>query len=221
MKGLVSLNKYQTLKMKIDNQAVEHWNSIYENKNENEVSWYQEYPQASIEFIKELKLPLTAHIIDIGGGESRLVDALLDMGYTNITVLDISEKALQKTQNRLGEKGKLVQWVVTDITEFNPTEKYDLWHDRAVFHFLTDEENIIKYTSIAERAISQDGFLIMGTFSDKGPTKCSGLEIKQYTDKSLKDAFKDSFKQFSFQYIDHSTPFNTVQNFLFCTFQRK
>ncbi|WP_363315656.1 class I SAM-dependent methyltransferase [Chryseobacterium sp. sg2396] len=221
MKGLVSLNKYQTLKMKIDNQAVEHWNSIYENKNENEVSWYQEYPQASIEFIKELKLPLTAHIIDIGGGESRLVDALLDMGYTNITVLDISEKALQKTQNRLGEKGKLVQWVVTDITEFNPTEKYDLWHDRAVFHFLTDEENIIKYTSIAERVISQDGFLIMGTFSDKGPTKCSGLEIKQYTDKSLKDAFKDSFKQFSFQYIDHSTPFNTVQNFLFCTFQRK
>ncbi|WP_228378096.1 class I SAM-dependent methyltransferase [Chryseobacterium aquaticum] len=221
MKGLVSLNKYQTLKMKIDNQAVEHWNSIYENKNENEVSWYQEYPQASIEFIKELKLPLTAHIIDIGGGESRLVDALLDMGYTNITVLDISERALQKTQNRLGEKGKLVQWVVTDITEFNPTEKYDLWHDRAVFHFLTDEENIIKYTSIAERAISQDGFLIMGTFSDKGPTKCSGLEIKQYTDKSLKDAFKDSFKQFSFQYIDHSTPFNTVQNFLFCTFQRK
>nr|WP_294333117.1 class I SAM-dependent methyltransferase [uncultured Chryseobacterium sp.] len=207
--------------MKIDNQAVEHWNSIYENKNENEVSWYQEYPQASIEFIKELKLPLTAHIIDIGGGESRLVDALLDMGYTNITVLDISEKALQKTQNRLGEKGKLVQWVVTDITEFNPTEKYDLWHDRAVFHFLTDEENIIKYTSIAERVISQDGFLIMGTFSDKGPTKCSGLEIKQYTDKSLKDAFKDSFKQFSFQYIDHSTPFNTVQNFLFCTFQRK
>ncbi|KQK26277.1 SAM-dependent methyltransferase [Chryseobacterium aquaticum] len=205
----------------MDNQAVEHWNSIYENKNENEVSWYQEYPQASIEFIKELKLPLTAHIIDIGGGESRLVDALLDMGYTNITVLDISERALQKTQNRLGEKGKLVQWVVTDITEFNPTEKYDLWHDRAVFHFLTDEENIIKYTSIAERAISQDGFLIMGTFSDKGPTKCSGLEIKQYTDKSLKDAFKDSFKQFSFQYIDHSTPFNTVQNFLFCTFQRK
>jgi len=207
--------------MNTDKTSTQHWNTIYQSKNENEVSWYQEYPQASIEFIKELKLPLTAHIIDIGGGESRLVDVLLEIGYTNITVLDISEKALQKTQNRLGEKGKLVQWVVTDITEFNPTEKYDLWHDRAVFHFLTDEENIIKYTSIAERAISQDGFLIMGTFSDKGPTKCSGLEIKQYTDKSLKDAFKDSFKQFSFQYIDHSTPFNTVQNFLFCTFQRK
>ncbi|WP_144281005.1 class I SAM-dependent methyltransferase [Chryseobacterium echinoideorum] len=207
--------------MNTDKTSTQHWNTIYQSKNENEVSWYQEYPQASIEFIKELKLPLTAHIIDIGGGESRLVDVLLEIGYTNITVLDISERALQKAQNRLGEKSKLVQWVVTDITEFNPTEKYDLWHDRAVFHFLTDEENIIKYTSIAERAISQDGFLIMGTFSDKGPTKCSGLEIKQYTDKSLKDAFKDSFKQFSFQYIDHSTPFNTVQNFLFCTFQRK
>lgn len=208
--------------MNTDKTSTQHWNTIYQSKNENEVSWYQEYPQASIEFIKELKLPLTAHIIDIGGGaESRLVDVLLEIGYTNITVLDISERALQKAQNRLGEKSKLVQWVVTDITEFNPTEKYDLWHDRAVFHFLTDEENIIKYTSIAERAISQDGFLIIGTFSDKGPTKCSGFEIKQYTDKSLKDAFKDSFKQFSFQYIDHSTPFNTVQNFLFCTFQRK
>ena len=121
--------------MNTDKTSTQHWNTIYQSKNENEVSWYQEYPQASIEFIKELKLPLTAHIIDIGGGESRLVDVLLEIGYTNITVLDISEKALQKTQNRLGEKGKLVQWVVTDITEFNPTEKYDLWHDRAVFHF--------------------------------------------------------------------------------------
>lgn len=207
--------------MKTENQKVEHWNTIYQSKNENEVSWYKDYPEASIELIKELKLPLSAHIIDIGGGESRLVDVLLDLGYTNITVLDISEKALEKSKNRLEEKSKLVKWIITDITEFNPTEKYDLWHDRAVFHFLTAKENIIKYTSIAERAISQNGFLIMGTFSDKGPTKCSGFEIKQYTDKSLKDAFKDSFKQFSFQYIDHSTPFNTVQNFLFCTFQRK
>lgn len=143
------------------------------------------------------------------------------MGYTNITVLDISEKTLQKSQNRLGEKSKSVKWVVSYITEFNPTEKYDLWHDRAVFHFLTAEENIIKYTSIAERAISQDGFLIMGTFSDKGLTKCSGLEIKQYKDNPLKSVFERFFELKNFKYLDHATPFNTVQNFLFCTFQIK
>jgi len=171
--------------------------------------------------IKELNLPLSAHIIDIGGGESRLVDVLLDLGYTNITVLDISEKALKKSKNRLGEKSKLVKWVVTDITEFNPTEKYDLGHDRAAFHFLTAEENVKKYALIAERAINQDGFLIMGTFSDKGPTKCSGLEINQYTDKTLKSIFERFFELNNFKYLDHSTPFNTVQNFLFCTFQRK
>ncbi|WP_312079190.1 class I SAM-dependent methyltransferase [Chryseobacterium sp.] len=207
--------------MKTENQRVEHWNTIYQSKNENEVSWYQEYPEASIELIKELNLPLSAHIIDIGGGESRLVDVLLDLGYTNITVLDISEKALKKSKNRLGEKSKLVKWVVTDITEFNPTEKYDLWHDRAAFHFLTAEENVKKYALIAERAINQDGFLIMGTFSDKGPTKCSGLEINQYTDKTLKSIFERFFELNNFKYLDHSTPFNTVQNFLFCTFQRK
>lgn len=207
--------------MKTENQRVEHWNTIYQSKNENEVSWYQEYPEASIELIKELNLPLSAHIIDIDGGESRLVDVLLNLGYTNITVLDISEKALKKSKNRLGEKSKLVKWVVTDITEFNPTEKYDLWHDRAAFHFLTAEENVKKYALIAERAINQDGFLIMGTFSDKGPTKCSGLEINQYTDKTLKSIFERFFELNNFKYLDHSTPFNTVQNFLFCTFQRK
>lgn len=207
--------------MNTDKTSTQHWNTIYQSKNENEVSWYQEYPKTSIELIKELNLPLSAHIIDIGGGESHLVDVLLEMGYTNISVLDISETALQKNQNRLGEKSKLVNWIATDITEFIPRQKYDLWHDRAAFHFLTTEENVKKYVSIAERTITQDGFLIMGTFSDNGPTKCSGLDTKQYTEESLKKVFERSFELKSFKYLDHSTPFNTIQNFLFCTFQRK
>lgn len=207
--------------MNTDKTSTQHWNTIYQSKNENEVSWYQEYPKTSIELIKELNLPLSAHIIDIGGGESHLVDVLLEMGYTNISVLDISETALQKNQNRLGEKSKLVNWIATDITEFIPRQKYDLWHDRAAFHFLTAEENVKKYVSIAERTITQDGFLIMGTFSDNGPTKCSGLDTKQYTEESLKKVFERSFELKSFKYLDHSTPFNTIQNFLFCTFQRK
>ncbi|MBF6645678.1 MAG: methyltransferase domain-containing protein [Chlorobi bacterium] len=207
--------------MNTDKTSTQHWNTIYQSKNENEVSWYQEYPKASIELIKELNLPLSAHIIDIGGGESHLVDVLLEMGYTNISVLDISETALQKNQNRLGEKSKLVNWIATDITEFIPRQKYDLWHDRAAFHFLTAEENVKKYVSIAERTITQDGFLIMGTFSDNGPTKCSGLDTKQFTEESLKKVFERSFELKSFKYLDHSTPFNTIQNFLFCTFQRK
>ncbi|WP_312902972.1 class I SAM-dependent methyltransferase [Chryseobacterium taichungense] len=207
--------------MNTDKTSTQHWNTIYQSKNENEVSWYQEYPKASIELIKELNLPLSAHIIDMGGGESHLVDVLLEMGYTNISVLDISETALQKNQNRLGEKSKLVNWIATDITEFIPRQKYDLWHDRAAFHFLTAEENVKKYVSIAERTITQDGFLIMGTFSDNGPTKCSGLDTKQFTEESLKKVFERSFELKSFKYLDHSTPFNTIQNFLFCTFQRK
>ena len=207
--------------MNTDKTSTQHWNTIYQSKNENEVSWYQEYPKASIELIKELNFPLSAHIIDIGGGESHLVDVLLEMGYTNISVLDISETALQKNQNRLGEKSKLVNWIATDITEFIPRQKYDLWHDRAAFHFLTAEENVKKYVSIAERTITQDGFLIMGTFSDNGPTKCSGLDTKQFTEESLKKVFERSFELKSFKYLDHSTPFNTIQNFLFCTFQRK
>lgn len=207
--------------MSTDNTSTQYWNTIYQSKNENEVSWYQEYPATSINLILKLKLPLSAPIIDIGGGESHLVDALLDLGYTNISVLDISEKALEKSKNRLGEKSKLVKWIVTDVTEFKPTEKYDLWHDRAAFHFLITEEHIETYISIAKKTINLNGFLIIGTFSENGPVKCSGLDIKQYTNESLNDKFGNSFNQIYFQYSDHSTPFGTTQNFLFCTFKNE
>ena len=159
-----------------------------------------------------------AKIIDIGGGDSKLVDYLLDTGYRNITVLDISEKALEKAQKRLSEKSNTVTWIVADITDFQPTENYDVWHDRAAFHFLTTEEHITKYLQTVNAHVNEA--LIIGTFSEQGPKKCSGLNIKQYSEKTLKDVFKNGFTKIDCLKEVHTTPFNTSQDFLFCSFKR-
>lgn len=137
------------------NTEQQHWDKVYNTKSEDEVSWFQPYPKTSMEFIELFQLPLTANIIDIGGGDSHFVDALLDKGYRNIYVLDISSKAIEKAQERLGTKASKVHWIVSDITEFNPPVQFDFWHDRAAFHFLTTEEKIYKYVSIAEDAIKK------------------------------------------------------------------
>src|SRR5688572_25228302 len=158
----------------------DHWNLIYQTKQPDEVSWTQEIPQASLDLIHSFNLSKTAAIIDVGGGDSKLVDYLLKEGFENISVLDISEVALEKAKERLGAKAEKVNWIVADITEFQPKQTYDLWHDRATFHFLTSEEQISKYLEIARKAIKPGGFLVVGTFSTEGPEKCSGLEIKQY-----------------------------------------
>jgi ubiquinone/menaquinone biosynthesis C-methylase UbiE len=157
----------------------EHWENVFTTKQETEVSWFQPYPKTSIEFVKLFNLPFDANIIDIGGGDSHFVDALLEEGYQNIWVLDISENALSRAKKRLGEKANKVNWVVSDIIDFIPNITFDFWHDRAAFHFLTTEENINKYVGIAEKGIKANGILVLGTFSETGPTKCSGLEIKQ------------------------------------------
>ena len=196
-----------------------HWENVYETKKSDEVSWTQEVPQTSLDFIHSFKLNKDAAIIDIGGGESKLVDHLLEEGFKNITVLDISEKALARTKKRLGEKAKKIKWIVSDITEFEPKENYDVWHDRATFHFLTTIPQINKYLATAETAVK--GYLAIGTFSEKGPKKCSGLEIKQYNEKQLKDQLSHGFKKVKCITEDHTTPFNTQQNFLFCSFKRK
>jgi ubiquinone/menaquinone biosynthesis C-methylase UbiE len=197
-----------------------HWESIYSLKPSNELSWFQEYPKISIEFITGLNLPKGAKIIDIGGGESKLAGVLLEKGYTDITVLDISEKVIQKAKRNLREKADKIKWIVSDITEFNTDTKYDLWHDRATFHFLMSEKQIGKYIATAKRNINKNGYLIMGTFSTKGPRKCSGLEIKQYSEGSMTKKFRESFKKIKCMEEYHKTPFNTYQNFLFCQFQR-
>lgn len=174
-------------------QRKKHWETVYETKNPDEVSWTQEIPKTSLAFIHSFGLDKSAKIIDIGGGDSKLVDHLLDQGFENITVLDISEKALEKAKIRLGEKSKKVTWIISDILDFEPTETYGVWHDRAAFHFLTSEEEIEKYKSIVNKSVA--GFLIIGTFSENGPLKCSGLEISQYSEEKLTSTFEDNFRR--------------------------
>lgn len=196
-----------------------HWENVYETKSPSEVSWTQEIPKTSLELIKSFGLSRTSKIIDIGGGDSKLVDFLIAEGFENITVLDISAKAIERAKTRLGNKAENVNWIVSDVTEFEPNEKFDVWHDRATFHFLTSNQEIEKYLKIVQKAVT--GNLIIGTFSENGPLKCSGLEIKQYKEESLTAVFKDDFDEISCFTEDHTTPFDTTQNFIFCSFSRK
>lgn len=199
-------------------QTKQHWEKVYETKNPDQVSWTQDVPQASLNFIHSFALGKQAKIIDIGGGDSKLVDFLVDEGFENVTVLDISAKALEKAKQRLGEKAKKVNWVVSDITEFEPDTTFDVWHDRATFHFLTTAEQISKYLSTARKAVTS--YLTIGTFSTNGPEKCSGLQIKQYDEATLTNELENGFSKIRCITEDHKTPFNTNQNFLFCSFKR-
>ena len=203
--------------MKLDRKK--HWETVYETKNPDQVSWTQETPKTSLEFIHSFGLKKTAKIIDIGGGDSKLVDYLLDEGFENITILDISAKSMEKAKDRLGEKANKVNWIVSDVTEFEPNMTFDFWHDRATFHFLTTTEEIKKYLKTARKSVN--GFLTIGTFSKNGPKKCSGLEIKQYNEDELTLEFKNGFDKINCVTEDHITPFNTTQNFLFCSFERQ
>ncbi|WP_028980771.1 class I SAM-dependent methyltransferase [Sporocytophaga myxococcoides] len=196
-----------------------HWETVYETKNPDQVSWTQEVPKTSLDFIHSFGLSKNAKIIDIGGGDSKLVDFLLDEGYENISVLDISKNALDKAKKRLGNKADKVNWIVSDITEFKPSSSYDVWHDRATFHFLTTKDKIVQYLEIAKQSVS--GYMAIGTFSTDGPTKCSGLEIKQYDEQALISELEAGFDKMKCITEDHTTPFNTKQNFLFCSFKRR
>ena len=195
-----------------------HWEKIYSEKSPQEVSWTQEIPETSIEFFNEFKLSKTSPIIDIGGGESKFVDFLLAEGYKNISVLDISENALKRAKDRLGEKSKNIEWIVCDINDFNPKKKYALWHDRAVFHFLTSNVEINRYVKNVKQ--NSENFIV-GTFSTSGPKKCSGLEISQYDKNLLSKLFEESMTINKVEYINHITPFETTQNFIFCSFSAK
>lgn len=198
-----------------------HWENVFVTKSPNEVSWTQKYPKTAMNYLEGLKLSKTGNIIDIGGGDSNLVDALLENGYENIWVLDISEFALEKAKKRLGEKADKVHWIVSDITEFSTDIKFDFWHDRAVFHFLTEQESMDKYIAIVTNAIAENGNFLLGTFSENGPLKCSGLEIKQYSENLMRQTFNQSFETIKCFTENHTTPFNTVQNFQFCGFKKR
>lgn len=197
-----------------------HWENIYQTKDFKDVSWFQPSPNTSLEFFKQLKVPFNAKIIDIGGGDSLLVDHLLERGYQNITVLDISHTAINKAKLRIGERSNMVKWIVADAASFKPTEKYDFWHDRAAFHFLTEEQEISNYLEIAQQYINPNGILVIGTFSENGPKKCSGIEIKQYSETTMNERLKMFFEKIKCITVDHTTPFDTIQNFVFCSFRK-
>lgn len=198
-----------------------HWENIYSTKQLNEVSWYQPTPETSLELIQKLVSSPADRIIDMGGGDSFLVDHLLDNGYANITVLDISEKAIERAKTRLGARADQVKWIVSDAAEFIPEETYDIWHDRAAFHFLTQPEEVATYVQSAAKGIANDGALIIGTFSENGPLKCSGIEIQQYSEEHMAETFLAYFQKDDCFTVDHVTPFETTQNFRFCSFRKK
>ncbi len=200
---------------------VDHWQNIYTSKNDDQVSWTEPYPRIAIDYITSLDLPLTANIIDVGGGTGKFVDALLDLGYVNITVLDISEAALAKSKARLGDRAAKVTWIIADITTFSTDNTYDFWYDRAVFHFLTKEDDILSYVNRVNKYVTEAGNFLLGTFSKNGPLKCSGLVISQYSAEELQETFSPTFELTqSFKHI-HTTPFDTTQEFQFCGFIKK
>ena len=198
-----------------------HWEKVFATKMPAEVSWYQPVPKPSLDFIRQLKIPKDAAVIDVGGGDSFLVDHLLGQGFTNITVLDISSAAIERAKARLGSRSGQVNWIVADVLTFTSDQKYDCWHDRAVFHFLTTAEEQSRYLKLAQVHIRDSGKLIMGTFSEAGPDSCSGLPVKQYNEISLSATLKNWFAKITCITTEHLTPFKTIQQFLFCSFQKK
>ena len=199
----------------------EHWENVFANKKETEVSWYQQKPETSINFFIKNIIPKDARIIDIGGGDSYLIDNLLDLGYTNLSLLDISKNAIERIKSRLGAKAEKVTFIVSDVLDFHPETTFDVWHDRASFHFLTSEDHIATYQRLVSQAIEEDGFLFIGTFSENGPLKCSGLEICQYSEGKFDNVFGNEFQKLYCFTENHQTPFDTEQNFIFCSLKKK
>ena len=195
-----------------------HWENIYQKKEIDGVSWYQKVPLESLQLIKKYSLSNSDKIIDIGCGKSFLADNLLELNYTDISLVDISSNALKEVKDRL--QNKSLNFIETDILNFNSNDKYDIWHDRAVLHFITDREGIKKYISLCNEYINKQGILIIGTFAEDGPLKCSGLEIKRYSVDQISDLFVESFELVESFKILHKTPFNTEQSFSFCVLRK-
>lgn len=195
----------------------EHWEHIYETKAPNKVSWYSPHLNASLELIERAALSQAAAIIDVGGGESTLVDDLLTRGYVDITILDISNKAIEVCQNRLGKSAERIHWICADITEVElEPAQFDVWHDRAVFHFLTAPGDRAAYVGQVAQAVRVGGHVIIGTFGPEGPTRCSGLDVVRYDADSLHHEFGRRFRLLDSSKQLHRTPSGAVQQFLYC-----
>jgi SAM-dependent methyltransferase len=197
-----------------------HWQGVYTSKGEQEVSWYQDNPAPSLELIALAGASSQTSIVDIGGGASRLVDHLLARDFQRLTVLDLSAAALDASKARLGENAQKVRWEVADITRWNPPERYDIWHDRAAFHFLTDAADQSAYAGRVKQAVAPGGHVIIGTFAPDGPERCSGLPIVRHDAASLSAILGADFKLIDERRHDHVTPWGAIQRFQFGTFRR-
>jgi len=196
-----------------------HWEGVYTQKSESEVSWFQENPAPSIEMIEQVGATAASAIVDIGGGASRLVDNLIDRGFEDVTVLDLSEAALEAAKARLGSGAAQVHWIVADATVWEPLKAYDIWHDRAAFHFLTENGDRAAYVARLERALKVGGYAIIATFALDGPERCSGLSVVRYDPASLGEALGRSFQLVDTRRHAHATPWGTEQSFQFSVFR--
>lgn len=194
-----------------------HWEKIYTEKAATSVSWYRPHLETSLELIERVAADRSSVIIDVGGGESTLVDDLLTRGYDDVTVFDISRTAIDANRKRLGDASERVHWLVGDITQSDlPPSRYDVWHDRAVFHFLTSPADRLAYVGQVARAVKNGGHVIVSTFGPEGPAKCSGLEVVRYNAESLHREFGLHFRLLGSSKELHQTPFGTTQQFLYC-----
>jgi SAM-dependent methyltransferase len=198
----------------------EHWEGVYRTKGEREVSWFQERPSVSLELIRSAGATRLSSIVDIGGGASRLVDALVDGGYEAVTVLDLSESALAAARARLGPTAAEVTWIVADAVGWRPRQRYDVWHDRAAFHFLTDATDQAAYAACLREALRPGGHAIIATFALDGPERCSGLPVVRYDAASLGNVLGDVFSLIETKRHDHRTPTGNTQRFQFSVFRR-
>ncbi|MGA9853747.1 MAG: class I SAM-dependent methyltransferase [Gammaproteobacteria bacterium] len=197
----------------------QHWEDVYAQKPDDSLSWFQLQPAISLELIHAAGLPKTAALIDVGGGISRLVDCLLAEGYGDVTVLDIAEHALQKTRTRLGETADRVHWITADVARWKPERQYHLWHDRAVFHFLTDETERAAYRKNLGAALVPGGVVIIASFALEGPERCSGLPVQRYSLETLTSELGSQFRLIQHRYEAHHTPADRIQQFQYSVFK--
>ncbi|TCL62348.1 class I SAM-dependent methyltransferase [Rhizobium sp. BK251] len=194
-----------------------HWERVYATKDEQEMSWFEEVPRESLDLISKAHPNRETRIIDVGGGASRLVDMLVERGQAHVTVLDLSAAAVEVAKSRLPTASN-VEWIVADVTKWQPDRCYHLWHDRAAFHFLTSKEDQSAYAAVMHRALAENGLAVIGTFSPSGPDKCSGLPVARHDGESLQRIFGPRFRLISSETYRHTTPWSSTQDFQFSTF---